>query len=61
MIQLILKIMQMYPLQLISEPITLDSLQLKPAMKRAARKHPPNLPTNAVIMIAKVYAHVIPF
>jgi hypothetical protein len=49
-----------YPLQLISEPIAPDSLQLKPAKNLAANAQPPNLPTKAVTMMAMVYPQVIP-
>lgn len=49
-----------YPLQLINEPIVALSLQLNPAKYRDARRHPPNLPTNAVIIITIVNAHVSP-
>ena len=52
--------MSIYPLQLINEPITPDSLQLKPAKNLAANAQPPNLPTKAVNMIAMVYAQVTP-
>ena len=52
--------MLLYPLQLINEPIVPDSLQLKPAKYLAATVQPPNLPTKAVNIIARVYAQVIP-
>jgi hypothetical protein len=47
-------------LQLISDPIVALSLQLNPAKYLDARRQPPNLPTNAVIIITIVKAHVSP-
>lgn len=47
-------------MQLIKDPMVLDSRQLKPAKYLAAMQQPANLPMNAEKMIAMVYAHVIP-
>jgi hypothetical protein len=47
------------PLQLIKDPIMLDSHQLKPAKYLSAVQQPANLPLKAEKMIA-MYAHVIP-
>jgi hypothetical protein len=50
----------MYPLQLIREPMALDSRQLNFARYLAASVHPPNLPVKARVQIATVYAQVMP-
>jgi hypothetical protein len=48
------------PLQLIKDPMVLDSRQSKPAKYLAAIQQPANLPMNTEKMITIVYAHVIP-